>query len=279
MGEKMKKILFLGSGFLSSNIIRYITYRSKNEFRFTTVSRFSNNDDYTKYSYKNKNHNIFIGDVYNHKHTSKIIQIQKPDIIIDCTGLDTNSVGVESYYLYEMLRLKMHNAIAYSKYCDHFINFFPYGEEAYKVCDNFYFKKATSIWLPNCFGMRENSNGYIKSLISSKEDKLPANPVHWAYAEDIASFVWFVIEKKLYGHLNMPTIGSISLFEIHEIIEDVFKKEKAEGTLELYDESVWGTCTEYTEDESYGWKSDYKDLKPIITKVVRWYYANKWALH
>lgn len=272
----MKKILLLGSGFLSSNFVRYILYFSR-EFKITTISKFSDYKNY-KHVYQHKNHKIHIGDVFDKEFVKKIIKIEEPEVIIDFTANSNKIYGnaLGKGYLFSDLSLKLHNINYYGQNV-HYIMLAPASEKAFDVCYDFNHGNTTFIRLPNVFGRREKcKNAALMPMIKTPEHflKLGDQKIPWVYAEDVASYIWYLIENKIYGMVNMPILGKISYFEIGNLIKDIFdlshtiKIEKDFKKLYL--------CSSYKSIQS-NWKSDHVDLKSILNKTIIWYKSNKWS--
>ena len=294
-----KKLLVCGSaGFLMSNFIRYLLYRSR-DFEITSVDRLASVGD-AKRIYVHKGHKFYLGDVTDKHFMERLLYIEKPDMIVNGIGYDEKRVdqfrhigtaavacGLAQYDLpvvqlvqaQELDRLGTGSVIA-----------------------NITFRKQenTLIQLPNCFGFRQKTDSglafLIGKLLTGRPFKLIHTPTSWVYAEDVASLIWFVIENGITGEIRMPELGSIWLEEISEMLAEIFEvkpvveekeiEEPFEGLDPFSDkDSTWtgmvtnckGT-TEETNKKIGKWVPDSSNLKDAIIKTAKWYKVNKWAI-
>ena len=76
------KVLVLGSaGFLMSNFMRYVSYRSK-DFEFVSVDKLTSPEN-IRFVYRNRNHQFYIGDTSDKYFMDRVIYVEKPDIIVN----------------------------------------------------------------------------------------------------------------------------------------------------------------------------------------------------
>ena len=89
----MKKVLILGSaGFIMSNFLRYILYRSK-EYFFVSIDKFLTENYHMIYLHRQ--HNFYVGDACDKDFLKKIINMEKPDSIIIGTGNGNSIYSIE----------------------------------------------------------------------------------------------------------------------------------------------------------------------------------------
>jgi nucleoside-diphosphate-sugar epimerase len=173
-----------------------------------------------------------------------------------------------------------------------------------KVTANITLRKQenTLISLPNCFGFRQKTDSglafLIGELLAGRPIKWARSPSSWAYAEDVASLVWFVIENDITSEISMPVLGTICIGEIADILAEIFEvkpvihnsSEPFEGLDAFSDkDSIWigmasaymettGDTTGKTTGKIGKWVPDSSNLRDAIIKTARWYKANRWAL-
>jgi len=279
----MKKILVCGSaGFIASNLIRYMLYRSK-DFEFVSVDNLASPKDF-KRVYLHRKHKFYIGDITDKYFMERLIYIEKPDYIVNAISgralWKLNSIDLLGKLYIPTLQLTYPSDID--------------SLGIYNYINNLASQYGLNILeFPNCFGLRQRSSEGIAKMI--KDVIGPANTIYshdkkwpWVYAEDVASLIWFIIENNIHGTIQMPALGSASLKDISEIVLTHFTEYKPKviyGTesAESYDNKFWKTiCLTYNELEHKskieGWTPDSNNLILAIDKTVRWYKANRWAI-
>jgi nucleoside-diphosphate-sugar epimerase len=290
----MKKILIVGAaGFLMSNFIRYILYRSKKEFEIVSIDILNKEQD-VKNIYLHRHNKFYVGDVTNENFLYNIIKIEKPDIII-------NGVGSGPIYsvkdIHNHAKLLLDSAYNLSQFRIPVIQISqPEESDTYKIYSapnkailSVYDKNNVVLEVPNCFGPRQKPIMGLGKIISSVmkghggfqyEEKWP-----WTYVDDLSSMIWYIIETEKTGKIKMPPLGMVSLKDLTNIIEEVlevphYDKEVITEYLEPYKASLsWAPkCTDYSPFNIGGWVPDSKDLKSSIIKTVMWYSANKWIM-
>jgi len=283
----MRRVLLLGSGFLLSNFIRYVSFRTRNEFKFITVSKFSDRENLNKLIYFNKNHEMITGDVQNVDLVNGVIKDKKPDIIID--GTSTNIKQTKNDYgfrLYEDLKLKLDNIYNYSKQVDKYINIIPLKEKSFDICRKVN-KNIITVALPNCFGLRQPNDYFgIPHLIKNLPNEATEVCYDWVYSEDVASFIWFLIETRKFGRFLLPNYLKISNLEILNMIIkafDIKKDIEVNESLSIkynnpYFYNMNYSLELFADKSNLEWESDYGDLMVALEKTINWYKANKWAL-
>jgi dTDP-glucose 4,6-dehydratase len=199
-GRKNMLVLITGScGFMMSNFIIYGQQETKWDFvsidKLTTGSLYNISHNNTIY---NKRHRLNIGDVCDFHFMSKILELEKPDIIIHCAGVGYNYNSPNNIFNYDdnIVGTKtIINACLNSHMPKKFINISStevYGEietgeadETYKLnptslyagskaasdlivqsyCNTFGFP-AITVRCSNNFGPRQNSENMIVRIIT-----------------------------------------------------------------------------------------------------------------
>lgn len=277
VGVEMKtKILVCGStGFLMANFIRYLLYRSK-DFEVVSVDNLHSLNDINRI-YINKNHRFYVGDVSDKYFVERIIALEKPNVIV-CG---------DEVYKYELL---LNTVITLIEFGLPTIIVLPVApdNDPDKMCipiKNILVKNGhTAIELPNRFGMRQrpfpmnfggNIAWLIQNYIFNKSVCVTDKLLPWVYAEDVASFVWYVIESRRSGIIRMPPLGFASEKHIAEKIESLYQKDYL---IYIREEHNNGLIVNYDSDK-LDWVPDSKDLDSVIEKTIRWFDANRWALN
>ena len=277
----MKKILVCGSaGFLMSNLIRYMSYRTK-EYEFVSVDNLTE-IDYHKLIYVNRNHKFYVGDAANKYFMDRIMKIENPDVIINGVDCNPGYSMLDIYNVYHLVPtvLSLYDipiiSLTYPR---------PDG-----IVDDSLFKNILSLVLkvdgimvevPNCFGFRQKTNfGFAKMLKEAINDKpclnLTSEQLPWTYAEDVSSYIWFVMEQKSFGTrgeiVSVPPLGYMSTEELSGVFEEVLGKNIIKTPGELWNPVV----KNYKYKTHSGWVPDSKDFKETLRKTIQWYNVNKW---
>jgi hypothetical protein len=284
----MKKILLCGaSEFLIANLIRYMSYRTK-DYEFVSIDNLKVKENY-KLIYVNRNHKFYVGDTTDKYFMDRLIFIEKPDIIVnginnEYAALLENPMALEEY--------KTHlGSVVLENYKIPVIQLsYPENHNSYydKICDLTLKNKGVVLELPNCFGIRQKTDfGFakiIKEAIQYAYEpgffdpviKVSARPGPWAYAEDIASFIWFIMEQDFFGAkgkiMRIPYTGVFSTEDILKVAKEELHKE------------ITHTCTEpwknfiqdYEKERVPEWKPDTYDFNWTLRKTISWYNVNKW---
>ena len=268
-----KKLLICGcAGFILSSFVRYMLYRSK-DFEIIGVDTLNNIRDYNNL-YVHKNNTFYVGNICDYNFVKKIIEIHNPDIII-------NGTNCSKYNLLEYSSLVRGAAILNS--FKPIIQLLPAKETdnygIWNCIKNIALSNENNLCIefPNCFGRRQkNTEGFgflynkykIENNINGSTKKLP-----WVFSEDVASFVWFAIEKNIKGYLRMPTLGYLSISDIEKSMSDYMPVPKN------FYKYLWeGLCTNYEFDNIVEWKPDSENIEKRLNDVINWYDANGWAI-
>jgi nucleoside-diphosphate-sugar epimerase len=264
------KILICGvAGFIGANFMRYMLFREKN-FNFIGVDNLLSVDRYKKI-YHHKNHKFYMGDLLNINFLSKIIEIEKPDYIIN--GIFYKGTECELDETIKIITNINSLNIPIANICPAYDE---YG--IFKVIENLTLKNINSkyIEIPNCFGTRQD-NSFIPNIIRkllNKEFITCSNiSVPWVFAEDLASFVWYLLEKNINGKIVMPKLGEMSEYNIIKMISKIFQTD---GKINLIDE----TSLMYNIDciNKIYWVPDSNNLEESMYKIIEWYNINRWAV-
>ena len=259
MGKEMKKkILVCGTtDFLMANFIRYLLYRTK-EYEIISVDNLEDLND-TNRIYFNKNHKFYIGDITNQYFMERLITLEKPNYIV-CGEVK-----------YELL---VNTAFNLVKFNIPIIMLLSLLNTDMNIAVKSVMKNYTTLSVPNTFGMRQkpgnNMAGIIKEYLFNKQTNVSNLSVPWVYAEDVASLIWYLIEKNIKGDIIMPLLGNMSEIEVVNKIEQLYqKKYPAYITNRLLVEK----CISSNID----WVPDY-NIEEALEKTIRWFDANRWAL-
>ena len=264
-----------------SNLIRYVLYRDADrQYKFASVDRLLRPEDH-KRVYVHRNHSFHIGDVCDLEFMTRVVNIEQPDIIV-------NAVGPDHSPLNDGMR-NVVNAALTLKHLAHPAKVIQIRPDS-ALCPgdtsragwNYIGRMAVGnggieLSLPRCFGMRDQHGqvaGMLRVLLSTEDHKsgptFPKEKGDWAYAEDVASMIWFLIEKRAEGSFTMPSIGCASPYQIARIIDDTLD-------LNMYPPSEHcSTKVDSTYPE--GWEPDSDSLEQALTKTVKWFHMNRWAL-
>lgn len=272
-----KKILICGaSGFLMSTLIRYLIYRTK-EYEIVGIDEVV---DYGKAKriYFHKYYRFHFCDIRKDYETLKtIIDYEDPDIIIN--GIYTPLIQECS----SDIILPIENLIELSP-DTWIINIVPLIEDdrlgyfsvaSNKVVEN----RGTSIMVPHVFGRREDFTPYslrriITDIFDNDEIFEETIKIPWAFAEDLASLIWFIIKAEKTGLMEMPYLAKASPVEVAEIVKSEIKPNIKVSVKHTK------TLKEYSYDTSIirEWKPDSRDFESMIKETCQWYSLNRWAL-
>lgn len=271
-----KKILLCGSaGFLGSNFIRYLLYRTKEYDIISVDNLYYKNIDY-KRIYLNKKHKFYIGNLQDIDFITKLIGFEKPNIIINtinCNNMLHHRKEDSLNIFKNLLKIELPIIqIIPSVFLDKF-NLWSINEFSH---DNVLF-----IEVPNCFGTRQrphfnHPNGLLLQAINNTYRNEPIfaskKEASWINANDLASFIWFSIEYNLKGYKKIPIIGKISMYDIALLIENICNKkiniiEKEDNIIDY----------EYIPHDIDNWVQDMT-LEASLTNTIKWYNVNTWSL-
>lgn len=277
----MRKILVLGSaGFLMSNLMRYMLYRTK-EYDFVSVDILRGRDDFKKV-YLHRKHSFHIGDAGDAEFMDKLIWMENPDIIVIGTTLMVPPISISPPAHKGIHEILLPTATA-CRYAAHgrclstwkwplIIRLVPdkdvvgMGNPAmWEYAESMVLEaNGTVLRLPVCFGKRGNGlfEGAVKNMVLGQTREglsLSADKRRYAYAEDVASMIWFLMEyPRLKQIVKMPALGYTSPLDM------------------LVGQTDFGSREESTETE---WEPDSKDMKEVVAKTVQWYMINKWVFN
>ena len=286
-----KKILVCGSaGFLMSNFMRYILYRSK-DFEIVSVDILTELEDY-KRVYLNRSHRFYIGDVTDKSFMEKLMYVEKPNWIINGVGLLSSQKSrrqhldtvTKSAMVLSEFNIPIIQPMSHPEYDPYKSNFFSSQFVS--------LTKGVPLILPECFGLRQKSNTGLAKIIKSalSNEKIYIDNVSakaWAYAEDVASLIWYIIENDIHKEIKMPPLGFLTVEEITLDIIKILGSSSQISRMSDYSvsdkEGLWNLeIRNYPiEDRKLvveGWLPDSKNLETVLKKTVLWYKTNKWAI-
>lgn len=291
MVEKMKKILICGSSeFLMSNLIRYMSYRTK-DYEFVSVDSLKAKENY-KLIYINRNHKFYIGDITDKSFVDRLIYVEKPNIIVNGINNDYSSL-LENPTILEEYKTHLSSVVLENYDIPVLQISYPKNNNRYydDICNITLKNNGVVLEVPNCFGIRQKVNfgfakilkemidynyelGYYMPSVSVSEEK-----GKWAYAEDIASFIWFIFEQDFWGRegkiMRVPHVGLFSTKSMGDVAQEILKKEINYDIVEPWKNFV----KEYREEHIVEWKPDSYDLNMNLRKTINWYVANKWIFN
>ena len=273
MGQKMKKIFICGSaGFLMSNFMRYMLYRTK-DYEFTSIDNSKN----VKSLYQHKKHTFHWGDAGNCDLIQALLNIEEPDVVIIGTTLPfpeykTNCENIKSILL------------PTATICDHNFLKSPYIIRLVPDMDIKCSSRAlwndveaitlkangTVLRLPVCFGRRGKGKfeEALKNIILQTNKKPDTQYMRVANANDVASLLWYLIENPMYGNVvRMPHLGFSSPLEMVNISVSVHGISYANT-------NMLGCRSDIQNMGS--WLPDSTSLEEAVVDTAKWFIMNKW---
>jgi hypothetical protein len=261
-----------------SNFIRYILYRSQ-DFRIVSVDNLKKPSD-IKRIYFHNNHRFCIGDPSDAYFMDRIIFVEKPDIIL--CGDET--LEYEKY---------LKTSLNLSRYNMPLIQISPIIVHGHNDIYNMYIStekiltwnnNGSVVRLPHRFGMRQRFNMvdnlginvayYMDCILNNKQLIVNDVKLPCVYAEDVASFLWYVIENYKTGKTYyMPKLGIISSEEIAIKIVNMYNL-KPNYQVERVEQVSFGDIYKHIE-----WVPDSESLDSSLEKTIRWFDANRWAFN
>jgi len=251
------------------------------QYKFASVDILLNASDY-KRVYIHKHHKFHIGDACDPEFMGRIVAIEKPDVIINAVTPIHESVNyrmrgpIAAAMTIEEVRghAKVLQVRPLPDLCT---------EDKERAGWDFVEALAVSggglaLLLPKCFGIRDRHGQLaemIRAMLSTEKEEIlfSDKTEEWAYAEDVASMIWFLIEKGAKGSFIMPSLGKASPEQMARIVDEVLN-------LNIY--PLKRKCVKedlYIEGISFKeWHPDSSDMKQSLIKTIKWFYMNKWAL-
>lgn len=271
------KILVCGStGFLMANFIRYILYRSK-EFEIVSVDGLAQLSD-TKRIYFNKNHRFYIGDCFDERFMERLLHLERPNIIVCGDEIFEYEVLLKTALMLTQIKIPLIMVLPVTPDNDQ--------DQMCVPIKNIVMRSGnTVVELPNRFGMRQKPQtlsafggnlAYMMWAYLHNDGVSVSNiDVPWVYAEDVASFLWYIIENRRTGSVRMPPLGYMSEKAMVEKIKEVTGRE-----FEIKESSVAGNIgglIKHYDSDKLDWVPDSKSLNSVLEKTIRWFEANRWA--
>jgi nucleoside-diphosphate-sugar epimerase len=101
----------------------------------------------------------------------------------------------------------------------------------------------------------------------------------WVYAEDVASFIWYLIEQKDFGKngriVRIPHLGITSVKLMAEVAQKILGKHIDYEIVEPWKQFVLN----YECDVKTNWIPDSKNMEESLKKTINWYIANQWIFN
>ncbi len=268
-----KKILIFGSaGFLMSNFIRYLLYRTK---EYNIVSIDANYDKI----YKHKKHKYYFGNLKDSGFVNGVIDIEKPDVIVNSVMNNKASSdwtgALEIFnYLENLVTIPVIQLVP-TRHTDYYGAWecLKNGSGFSKSFLNF---NNTILEIPETFGIRQKwgISHLVTKLLTDRKVDVYDYSQPWVHAEDLASLIWFLIETKLTGYIKMPELDNKSEKDIALIAGKILDKKPEITIREPWDDLI----IDYKSDDIKGWVPDSTSIEDALTKTVNWYNVNRWAL-
>lgn len=279
--SKKTKILVCGSAeFLMSNFIRYILYRSQ-DFKIVSVDNLEKPSD-IKRIYFHRNHRFYVGDASDSYFMDRIFYIERPNVLI-CGDELLN---------YDKLLKTVQNIIRFnipiimvspSVYCGRGNDEHGIYNAVDKIITG---NRGVVVKLPNRFGMRQRPSmvekqglnlAYIMGCILNKMHfKVNNIELPWVYAEDVSSFLWYIVENFKKGEtFYMPPLGLKSGKDIVEKIIQMYKLDSVSYKIE----EIPGANQENETYHMVGWIPDSQHIEDALEKTIRWFDVNRWAFN
>lgn len=276
------KILACGSaGFLGSNFIRYLLYNSK-DYEIVSIDKLVNPENY-KLLYIHKKHKFYLGDVSDFDFMSRVVYIEKPDVIINfCFYTNKTELSIQKI---------IESTICLNKLITPVIQITPYINERNdkfgiwnaikKITLN---TKNTIVQIPNLIGQRQNIKYHLpkilKEILTNNKNKnlnLSNEILPYIYAEEVCSLIWYLIEtgNGLGQENTLKYTGLFSEIDLFEKIKNMY--ELKDYIIETNNNKIDDILFE-NEEFLKNWKSDY-DINIYLNKTILWYDVNKWAIY
>lgn len=281
----MTKVLVCGSaGFLMSNLMRYMLYRTK-DYDFASVDRLRDANDFHRV-YQHRKHSFNIGDAGDQDFMDRLVWMEKPDIIVVATSpmMPPRSIRPSTSSEVRDIVLPTATACHHAKrglfYASswkwpHVIRLVPDEDildmgarEMWRYVESMVVEaNGTVLRLPVCFGRRGNGRfeellgKFVPGQMTYEPCDSGANPDRqkrrYAYAEDVSSMLWFIMERRNRGVVRMPALAVTSPIDMLET--------PSEGYLGMEDPMM------------PGWLPDSQNMEEAVAKTIKWYTMNKWV--
>lgn len=282
MGEAMRKVFVCGSaGFLMSNLMRYMLYRTR-DYGFASVDCLRRAEDH-KRVYKHRSHTFYVGDAGDKDLIERLFWIEDPDIVVLGTGIAKGDDKLDS-----AVRSIAAPAAAICDSCNSkrrlVIQLAP-DDGVQDMGDRSTWNHVESmvlgigglvLRLPSCFGMRGNGQfeDALRKVILGQEPEgwRPDSERRWyAYAEDVASMLWFLMENSPERSVvRMPALGCASPMDMMEMSSAVHGRS-------------WGRSIESSAETGEvgipNWAPDSVCMEEAVVKTAKWYMMNRWVFN
>jgi len=271
----MRKILVCGSaGFLMSNLMRYMLYRTK-DYEFASVDCLKNFD--FRKVYQHRKHSFHIGDAGDAEFMDRMIWMEKPDILVIGTMMSVPPISKIPESTDGINEIVLPTSIACRYASKGFSNLQKRPKVIRLVPDtdvpdmgnrkmwNFVESMVVEsggkiLRLPTCFGNRGNGwfeDALRRIAVGKMEDgwSPSCEKRRYAYADDVASMIWFMAENDCNNIIKMPALFNASPMDMLLLSQL--------------------TGTENT--DVVGWCTDSNDAIDVVRKTTKWHMMNKWV--
>jgi len=291
-----KRILVIGAvGFIGANLIRYLLF-SKNNYTIIGIDKIEKSRDIHNI-YSNKSFDFYIADILNEHILCKILEISRPNIIINLVDkLDATVSLMKTIHKCDFLEnLKIIQLSSINVYKDientkeenktNSCNFF---EVENNICESVIKNYCQVLKIPYniirsdfLFGPRQNGMFDIinRCYHGSKEGCISLsnkgeNKRNITYIEDLNSAIISVIEKGKDNEIYNVSSGSdFSDLEIAFIIKEATKSD-AEINFNFIDNNIYYNINT-DKIRKLGWKPKLP-LKNRLIQTVEWFDKNPW---
>jgi dTDP-glucose 4,6-dehydratase len=306
MAKDKKKILLTGSnGFLCSNFIRNLMYEKSDQYSVVGVDKITSSSALNNI-FIHRNYTNYIADISDEDIFSRIVELEKPDIIIHAAS-STNEEDFPKVILgtriVSKLASKFNNRLIFisdesaygslgaedRSFCmtdkssptNVFSSIKLLEENIIKRFD--YTESYNIVRLANTYGSRLPLNNFIpsavKSILNNEKIKIVDDGSHirdWLHIKDFYTGILAIIEwGSSYTTYNLGANQDFSLLEVANLICKVMDKELK---IESIDEEVdFRYSVDSKELKDLGWCPRIK-FRDGIQNTVEWYVVNKYWL-
>ena len=271
-----------------SNLMRYMMYRTK-DYEFASVDPLRRKED-QRNVYMHRRHSFHVGDSGDPEFLDRVVRVENPDIVVVGTGTPTPADShwpvVKDIVLPTSSVCDLHHIHGYR-----IVRLVPDFDVAdmgsrpmWNHVESMVFDVGgTVLRLPVCFGRR--GHGLFEQAL---REIIPGRcPDGWepdkgrrryAYAEDVASMLWFIMENpdvhapmdpSVPNMVRMPAIGYASPAEMVAMAHPILG---------------WGghnrlSAQSQEEPMLPNWVPDSKDMADAVLKTAQWYKMNRWIFN